>query len=65
MFTYIISDVHFFDFTEFGEFAENVFVEIFKMMDGVHQILLGHIHPVSKGDCSRRVLVHVLEEHRL
>lgn len=65
MVTNIVSNDEVLDLTVLGELHKDFFVKVLKVVDCTDELTLGDIHTVRLGDSSIRVLIKVLEDHRL
>jgi hypothetical protein len=65
MVTNIVSNDEVLDLAVLGELHKDLFVKILKVVDCTDELTFGYIHTVRLCDSGIRVLIKVLEDHRL
>jgi hypothetical protein len=61
----VVSDHDLVELTVLCQFAKDLFIEVFKVVDCLDQVLLGDVESVSKGHRRWRIIVQVGQHHRL
>jgi len=53
----VVSNYDFFKLSKFSQLKENLFIEVFEVIDSFNQSFLRYIKSISKGYCSWRVVI--------
>ena len=61
----VVSDNEVLDLSIFGKLHKDLLIKVLKVVDCTDELTLRDVHPVCFSDCGIRVLVQVLEDHRL